>query len=222
MHNWSTFGARTNHGNTWIHKTHHNLDLREAMTFPLIVFFVISHGGCTQMSFFSKVSKFVKLKLLVIWKPIISFRDLRLRWGLKQSCSLCWDLSNNIWDAMWTHLIQGDFWLLVIGSEIDNLTTSPYFGHNLCCKYSNGPWEPILDINILKSFQWYKEIFYEISFDSSNCFLNIQYSIGTLTPKVEVHLGVCGLIPSHFFALLKVWMWLPSCTFNLHPSMPKF
>jgi hypothetical protein len=35
VHNWSTFGARAKHGQTQIHKTHHDLDLREATTFPL-------------------------------------------------------------------------------------------------------------------------------------------------------------------------------------------
>jgi hypothetical protein len=45
MHSWSTFGAQMNHGHTRIHKTHHDLDLGEATTFPLIVFSVISHGG---------------------------------------------------------------------------------------------------------------------------------------------------------------------------------
>jgi hypothetical protein len=35
-----------------------------------------------------------------------------------------------------------------------------------------------------------------MSFDPSNPSLKIRESIGTLTPKVGVHLGV-GLIPSH-------------------------
>jgi hypothetical protein len=33
MHNWSTFGAKTNHG----------LDLTEAITFPLIIYFMAGH-----------------------------------------------------------------------------------------------------------------------------------------------------------------------------------
>jgi hypothetical protein len=36
---------------TWTHKTHHNPDLGEATTFPLIVFFMHGHGICTPMSF---------------------------------------------------------------------------------------------------------------------------------------------------------------------------
>jgi hypothetical protein len=57
MHNRSTFGAWMNHEETWTHKTHHVLDLGEATTFPLIVFFVPSHGTNTQMSFCPKTPK---------------------------------------------------------------------------------------------------------------------------------------------------------------------
>ncbi len=51
VHNWSTFGAKTNHGQIRTHKTHHGPDLGEAPTFPLIVYFVPGHRISTQMSF---------------------------------------------------------------------------------------------------------------------------------------------------------------------------
>jgi len=51
MHSWNTFGARTNHGQTQIHKTHHGPDLGEAATFPLIVYFVPLHEAHIQMAF---------------------------------------------------------------------------------------------------------------------------------------------------------------------------
>jgi hypothetical protein len=57
------FGARTSHGQTWIHKTHHGLDLGEATTFPLIVYFVPSHRTSTQMSFCPKTPKWGLLQL---------------------------------------------------------------------------------------------------------------------------------------------------------------
>jgi hypothetical protein len=41
-------------------------------------------------------------------------------------------------------------------------------------------------------------------FDPSNCFMKIWESIETPTPKVGAHLGVCGLIPLHSLAFLKV------------------
>jgi ribosome assembly protein YihI (activator of Der GTPase) len=49
MHNWSTFGARTNHEQTQIHKTHHDPNLGEATTFPLVVSFVPGHKANTQI-----------------------------------------------------------------------------------------------------------------------------------------------------------------------------
>ncbi len=55
MHSWIIFGAWTSHMHTQIYKTHHGLDLKEATTFPLIIFFVISHGGYTQMLFCPKI-----------------------------------------------------------------------------------------------------------------------------------------------------------------------
>ncbi len=45
------FGAQMNHGQTRTHKTHHNLDLGEATTFPLIVYFVPGHRTIIEMSF---------------------------------------------------------------------------------------------------------------------------------------------------------------------------
>jgi hypothetical protein len=51
MHSWNLFGAWTSHGQTQIHKIHHDLDLGEATTFPLIVYYVFGHRTNTQMSF---------------------------------------------------------------------------------------------------------------------------------------------------------------------------
>jgi hypothetical protein len=93
---------------------------------------------------------------------------------------------------------QGDSRLLVVESQIGNLTPGPFFNHNLCFKYSNRSCEPILKIYVSKVFQWYKELFNPMSFDLCNYPIKIQVFIGTPTLKVEVHLGVCGFIPSHF------------------------
>jgi hypothetical protein len=72
----------------------------------------------------------------------------------------------------------------------------------------------------LEIFLWYKKLFNPMNFDPSNHFLKIQKSIMTPTLKVRAHLGVCGLIPSHFPALPRVWIWLLGYTFSLHLSMP--
>jgi len=58
-----------------------------------------------------------------------------------------------------------------------------------------------------------------MNFYPSNHSIKIWKSIGILTHKVGVHLGMCGLIPSHSFALLGMWMRPPGCTFNPHLSM---
>jgi hypothetical protein len=52
---WNIFGAQTSHGQTQIHKTHHNSDLREATTFPLIVFSLAT--GLAPKCYFVKFSK---------------------------------------------------------------------------------------------------------------------------------------------------------------------
>ncbi len=151
MHNWSTFGARTNHRQTRTHKIRHNLDLREATTFPHIVLFVLGHDACTQMSFcFGTpnlgVPKFLKLGLLWLWRPITFYVDLQLRWSLKKSCSPRQELSNIMWHGTCTQVNQGDSCILVIGTQISTLTHGPSFGHNIRVKYPNESCEPILDI----------------------------------------------------------------------------
>jgi len=145
MHSWNTFDAWTNHEQTRTHKTHHSLDLGEATTFPLIVYSIHGQHPNGTLSKDSQVGvpKFSKLGLSQFWRPITLCTDLKLRWGLKQSCSPCWDLFNGIYYATWTQGNQGNSWLLVVGSQIGNLILGPSFGHNLCFKYQNGWYEPI-------------------------------------------------------------------------------
>jgi hypothetical protein len=137
------------------------------------------------------VPKFPKLRLPQLWRPITLCADLQLRWGLKQSCSPHWKLSNIMCYVTCTQGNQGDSWLLMFGSQIGNLTPDPSFGHNLGFKYSNGSFEPIFR-SISKSFQWYKEFFNPMNFDPWNCPLKIWESIGTPTPKVEL-IWECGV-----------------------------
>jgi hypothetical protein len=94
---------------------------------------------------------------------------------------------------------------LMAGSQIGTLIPNPFFGHNLCFKYSNGSCEPILDIYVSKNFQWYKEIFNAMSFGPYKCPLKIWESIETPIPKVRVHLGVWKFIPSHSTTLSGTW-----------------
>ncbi len=83
----------------------------------------------------------------------------------------------------------------MVGSQIGTLIPDPSFGHNLCFKYPNGSWKPILDIHIARTFQWYKFFFNAMSFDPWNSPLKIQESFGTLTPKMGVHSFTFSYIP---------------------------
>jgi hypothetical protein len=157
MHSWSTFGARTSHEQTRTHKTQHGLirlttaQIGESHHLPPYSIFVLGHGAYTQMSFCPGtpklgVRKFPKLGLLQLWRLITLCVNLQLKWGLKQSCSLCWELSNNMWHATCKQINQGDSWLLVVGNQIGSLTLDSSFGHKLCSKYPNGSCELVLDI----------------------------------------------------------------------------
>jgi len=57
MHSWSTLGARTSHEQTRTHKIHHGPNLKEATTFPFIVYFVLLHEAHIQMAFCLRTPK---------------------------------------------------------------------------------------------------------------------------------------------------------------------
>jgi hypothetical protein len=140
-----------NHEQTWTHKTHHGLDLGEAITFPLILYFVPLHEAHIQMAFFPQdsqmgVLKFLKLGLPQLWVFITLCADLGLKWSLKQNCSPHWEFSNDISHATYTKGNRINSQLLVVKSQTANLTPDPSFGHNLCFRSPNGSCKPILDI----------------------------------------------------------------------------
>ncbi len=141
------------------------------------------------------VPKFPKLGLPRLWRPISLCVDLLLRWGLMQSCSSHQELSNDMWHATYTQGNWDDSWLLVVGSQIDNLTTGPSFDHNLCFRYPNVLCEPILDKYVTKYFQWYKEFFNPLIFYLCNCSLKIQKSSRLQLPKWELTWECGGSFP---------------------------
>jgi hypothetical protein len=144
------------------------------------------------------VPKFPQLGLPQLWGPMILREDLRLRWGLKKNYNFHREISNGISHAIWTQGNRGNFWLLVVGNQIANLTPDPSFGPNLCFRCPNGLYRPILNIQVPRDFQWYKKLLNPLGFDPCSYSLKIQESTRTPTPKVEAPLGVWGFIPSHF------------------------
>ncbi len=115
---------------------------------------------------------------------------------------------------------QGDFRLLVVESQIGNLTSNPSFGHNLCLRCPNGSCEPILNIYVPKSFQWYKELLNPIGFDPYNYFLKIWKSIVIPSPNVWAHFGVWRFIPSRSPTLLGAWDVTPMLPLGPNPFKP--
>ncbi len=67
-----------------------------------------------------------------------------------------------------THWGRVNCRLLVIGSQIGNLTPGLSFVHNLCCKYLNGTCKVIFDIYTSIPFQRYKEHIKARCFDPCN------------------------------------------------------
>ncbi len=98
------------------------------------------------------VSKFPRLGVSQLWRHITSCADLRSQWGLKRSCSPSWKLFNGMSNVGWTRGNWVDSWLLVVGSQIANLTPDVSFGHNLCYTCPNEQCEPILDIHASITF----------------------------------------------------------------------
>ncbi len=139
---------------TWTHKTHHNSDLEEAITFRLIIYSMPNHGNKTHVSELPSGSPEIpKVEIFAtlgahnfVCRPLIEMRS-------KEKYNLHQKLSN---DKLHTTRMQrnwGGFGFLVAGSQIENLTFGLSFGHNLCFKCPNGSCEPILDIYVPKVFQ---------------------------------------------------------------------
>ncbi len=116
-----------------------------------------------------------------------------------------------------THQDRVNFWLLVVGSQIANLTLGPSFDHNLCCKCSNGSCKAILDIYTSRPFQQCKEHFNARCFDPCNQALNfweLRRTPSSHFQECEFHLHTCLKVglrhkrPSSFylghFSLLKI------------------
>jgi hypothetical protein len=143
-----------------------------------------SQGGVPKLSQFG---------LPGLCEFIILCSNLGLGWGLKQTCSSRWELSNSVSPSIYTHRGRVDSRLLVVGNQIASLTPDLSFCHNLCCKCPNGSWETIFDIYISIDFQWHEERLKARCFDPCNQTLKFQES--QRTPKspfweCECHLHI--------------------------------
>jgi hypothetical protein len=124
------------------------------------------------------VPKLPRMGVPQLCETITFGANLRLGWGLNQSCSPHRYLSNDVLHATCTQGNQVNSRLSMVGG---NLTLDLSFGHNLCCECPNGLCQPILDIYTSIDFQWYKELPNVRCFDPYNQTLNFQES--QRTPK---------------------------------------
>ncbi len=125
-----------------------------------------------------------------------------------------------MWHIVCSQVNRVNFWLFLAGSQTTSLTPGLSFGHNLCLRCSNEQYKPILDIYVLRAFQWYKERHKTLSFDLWNCSLKFQKSTRTPSPKVGVALGVWGFTPSHVLTLSGICDVTPRLSLGPHPCNP--
>ncbi len=164
VHIRSTFGVGTSHGQPWTRLIHNGPNLGEATTFPHMVYSALFRHTYIRMVLFSRdskngVPKLSQFGLPGLWTFITSCLDLRLGWGLKQTCSSPRELSNGVSHSTCTHRDWVDSRLLVVGSQTTSLTSGLSFDHNLCYRCPNGSYEAILDIYTSRPYQQYKKHF---------------------------------------------------------------
>ncbi len=186
------------------------LGLGEVTTFPLIVYSVTLHGACIQMAFLSRDSRVGVPKsrhqgLSGLWGRITSSADLRWRCGLKQSCSPCRELSNDMWHVAWSQVNLVDSRVLMVGSQIANLT--PGLSLPITC---------FVDVQMAHARPFWTSTLQELSNDIENssrqggltpaiALWRFGSPFGTPTPNMGVHLGVWRFIPSHSLHSRKLW-----------------
>jgi hypothetical protein len=147
------------------------------------------------------VLKFPKLGPPKLWEPITLCVDLWLNWGLRKSCSPCWDLSNGMSHATCTQINWGDSQLLMVGSQIGSLTRGPSFGHNLCFKSRNGSCQLILNIYVPRIFNGIKYFSMQWILTLTIAFWRFNSPLG-LHPQSENSFGSVGVHSLTLFCTL--------------------
>ncbi len=99
------------------------------------------------------VPKLSRVGLLGLWTFTTPGSNLRLEWGLNQSCSSPQELSNALSHSICRRWEEVDSRLLVVRSQTASLTPDPSFAHNLGFICPNDQCEAILDIYSSRPFQ---------------------------------------------------------------------
>ncbi len=124
-----------------------------------------------------------------LWTVINPNYGVRLRRGLKRSCSPRRDLSNAMLHTQIGCQEEVDSRLLVVGNQTASLTPGPSFAHNLGCRCPNAQFKAIFDIYVSRPFQWHQEHPNARCFASCYRALNIRKSWRTQNPQLFQVLG---------------------------------
>jgi hypothetical protein len=125
------------------------------------------------------VPKLSRFGLPGLWTVIASRPNLQSGRGLNQCCSSHRELFNVVSHSPSARWERVDSQLLVVGSQIANLTPGPSFAPNLGCRCPNDSCEAILDIYTSRPFQRYKELLTVRCFSPWNRLLSFRQSRGT-------------------------------------------
>jgi len=124
-----------------------------------------------------------------LWELITPDCEVWLQRGLNQTCSPRHHLSNDVSHFQFGGREKVDSRLLVVRSQIANLTSGLSFAHNLGDICPNGQCKAIFDIYASRPFQWHQE------HPNARCFgpccrtLNIRESQRTPNPHFFQVLG---------------------------------
>jgi hypothetical protein len=141
--------------------THHGPGSRVVTTILSIVFSALLRRAHTQVVVCLGTPKVESRNCLDfglpgLWDIIASHLDLRSRQGLNQTCIPLWELSKAASHSPSARRERVDSRLLVVGSQIANLTPGPSFAHNLGYICPNDQCEAISDMYNSRPFQWHQ------------------------------------------------------------------
>jgi hypothetical protein len=147
---------------TWTHKTHHGPDSGVSHHLTPYSILCISPRRLHPNGTFcwdsrNGVPKLSRVRVSGLWTATAPRPNLGSGRVLNQSCSSCWELSNAVSHFSRKRREEVDSRLLMVGSQIANLTPSSSFAHNLSYICPNGQCEAIFDIYVSRPFQWHQE-----------------------------------------------------------------
>jgi len=158
-----------------------------------------------------------------LWSPITLRANFGSQCSLKQSCSSCQELSNNMSHAFCSQVNRVDSQLFMVESRTNSLIPCPSFGHNLCFKCSNEQCKPILT----STFQ---QLSNHIKNTTSHWVLTPEITLWSFGNPPRLHLpkwelpweceGSLFHTPSHFLTLLGICDVIPGLFLALIPRLP--